>query len=31
MDAMVTGRLLHRTTSLCKDCKQAVPADIVVL
>ena len=27
--ATVTGRLLHRTTSLCKDCKQAVAADLV--
>ncbi len=25
----VEGRLLHRTTSLCKVCKQATPADIV--
>ena len=23
------GRLLHQTTSLCKDCKQAIPADLV--
>ncbi len=26
---LISGRLLHSTTSLCKDCKQAIPADLI--
>src|SRR5688572_18434614 len=26
---MTDDRLLHRTTSLCRDCRNAIPADIV--